>query len=196
MKLYIFPGACSLADHLALKEAGMSFDCVKVDLATRRTEDGSDYLAINAKGYVPALEFDDGQVLTENVAILDWIAQRCPRMGLEGELGRTRMLEMLGFISTEVHKQFGRIYRPSSDAEKAAAIERLGVRFEWLATQLKGDFLFGAQITVADAYLYVTLLWANMLGVALPDRLQAYKNRLDARPAVQEVLRNEGLVKA
>jgi glutathione S-transferase len=196
MKLYLAPGACSLATHIALHEAGLPFDRVTVDLKTRRTEDGGDYTAVNPKGYVPTLEFDDGRRLTENVAILDSIAHRCPKLGVEGEDGRTRLLEMLAFISTEIHKQFGRVFRPSSDAEKSAAFEKIDSRYAWLAQQLKGDFLFGAQPTVADAYLYVTLAWAEKFGHAVPEALNAYKGRMDARPAVQLSLRHEGLVPA
>jgi glutathione S-transferase len=103
MKLYFTPGACSLADHIALNEAGLVFDRIRVDLATKRTEDGGDYSEVNPKGYVPALVLDDGQLLTENVAILNWVVDRAPKLAPSGELGRTRLIEMLAFIATELH---------------------------------------------------------------------------------------------
>lgn len=191
MKLYLAPGACSLAGHIALHEAGLPFERVLVDLRTHRTGDGADYYAVNAKGYVPTLEFDDGRRLTENVAILDWIAGRSPKLGLPGEDGRSRLLEMLAFISTEVHKQFGRVFFPSGPAEKEAAFEKIDRRLQWLASQLKGEYLFGAQVSVADAYLYVMLAWAEQKGRALPGPLKAFKGRMEGRPAVQQALQHE-----
>nr|WP_241991647.1 glutathione S-transferase N-terminal domain-containing protein [Paraburkholderia sp. RAU2J] len=125
MKLYYSPGACSLADHIALHEADFKFERVRVDLKTKLTESGQKFDEINGKSYVPVLEFDDGQILTENVAILSWIAQRKPSLAPDGELGDTRLLEMLAFISTEIHKQFGRVFKPTSDAEASAARENL-----------------------------------------------------------------------
>lgn len=191
MKLYLAPGACSLAAHIALHEAGLSFDRVRVDLRTHRTEDGRDFYEVNPKGYVPTLEFDDGNRLTENVAVLDWIAFRHPQLGVEGEEGRTRLLEMLAFLSTEVHKQFGRVFFSSGPAEKEAALEKIDERLQWLAQQLKGEYLFGARVSVADAYLYVMLAWAEKKGRALPGPLQAHKGRMEGRPAVQQALRHE-----
>jgi len=195
MKLYLAPGACSLADHIALHEAGIEFERVTVDLRTKRTQDGRDYAEVNPKGYVPALVLDDGQTLTENVAILDWIAHRAPRLKPTGELGHTRMLEMLAFISTEIHKQFGRVFFPTADAERDAAFEKLDGRFKYLAGRLEGDYLFGSEFTVPDAYLYVMLKWARMKGRTLPDPLPAYMARVEARPAVQLSLQHEGLDK-
>ena len=121
MKLYLAPGACSLADHIALCEAGLEFERVRVDLRAKRTEDGRDFNEVNPKGYVPALVLDDGQLLTENVAILYWVAERAPRLAPAGELGRIRLIEMLAFIATELHKPFVRTFFPTSDAEKNAA---------------------------------------------------------------------------
>ena len=121
MKLYLTPGACSLADHIALHEAGFEFDRVRVDLQTKRTEDGADFNEVNPKGYVPALVLDDGQLLTENVAILSWVAERAPKLAPSGDLARIRLIEMLAFIATELHKPFVRFFFPTSDAEKQVA---------------------------------------------------------------------------
>ncbi|WP_348754314.1 glutathione binding-like protein [uncultured Aquincola sp.] len=193
MKLYLAPGACSLASHIALHEAGIDFDRVTVDLRAKRTEEGQDFSTINPKGYVPTLVLDDGSTLTENVALLDWIAQRSGQQLPGGEMGRTRLLEMLAFISTEVHKQFGRTFFPTSDAEKTAALEKASQRLQYLAGQMKGDYLMGDEMTVADAYLYVMLRWADSKGATVPPALQAYRQRLEQRPAVQLALRHEGL---
>jgi glutathione S-transferase len=193
MKLYLAPGACSLADHIALHEAGLEFDRVKVDLKTGLTEDGRDYARINPKGYVPALEFDDGDVLTENIAILSVIADKAPDLLPTGPLGRFRLLEMLAFISTEIHKAFKPFFKPDSTAaEKAAAADQLAKRFAYVAGQMKGDYLFG-KFTVADPYLFTMCLWAQKNGVALPDPLPAFVTRMKARPAVRLALEHEGL---
>ena len=194
MKLYLAPGACSLADHIALHEAGLDFDRVRVDLKTKRTEDGRDYLTINPKGYVPALEFDDGEVLTENMAILSFVADTAPQLTPNGRFGHVRLLEMLAYISTEIHKGFKPFFKPDSTAaEKAAAGEMLGKRFGFLAERMKGDYLFGERFTVADAYLFVMCLWAQKNGLTLPDPLPAFVARMKARPAVRLALEHEGL---
>jgi glutathione S-transferase len=193
MKLYLAPGACSLADHIALHEAGLEFDRVKVDLKTGLTEDGRDYARINPKGYVPALEFDDGDVLTENIAILSVIADKAPDLLPTGPQGRFRRLEMLAVISTQIHKAFKPFFKPDATAaEKAAAADQLAKRFAYLAGQMKGDYLFG-KFTVADPYLFVMCLWAQKNGVALPDPLPAFVTRMKARPAVRLALEHEGL---
>jgi glutathione S-transferase len=193
MKLYLAPGACSLADHIALHEAGLNFERIRVDLKTKRTEDGRDFAAINPKGYVPALALDDGQLLTENVAILCWVAERAPQLAPGGELGRIRLIEMLAFVATELHKPFVRIFFPTSDAERAAARGLIGTRFGFLAEQLAGDYLFGREASVADAYLYVMLRWARMSELSAPEPLPAYALRMEARPAVRLALQHEGL---
>jgi glutathione S-transferase len=194
MKLYYSPGACSLADHIALHEAGLKFDRVKVDLKTKRTEDGRDFSAINPKGYVPALELEDGQVLTENIAILSWIADQAPGLAPKGPLGRYRLLETLAFISTEIHKSFKPYFKPdASDAEKAAAGQQIGNRLSQLADRMTSDFVLGDSMTVADAYLFVMLMWATRSGVSIPASLAAYSERLKARPAVRLSLEHEGL---
>ena len=194
MKLYVSSGACSLADHIAMHEAALNFDRVNVDLKAKRTEDGRDYAQINPKGYVPALQLDDGQVLTENVAILSWVADQDPSLAPSGPMGRYRLLEMLAFISTEIHKGFKPFFRPdSSEAEKAAAAETIGKRLAFLAGNLKDDYLFGSQASVADAYLFVMCLWAQKTGLALTDPLPAFVARMKARPAVRLALEHEGL---
>lgn len=197
MKLYLSPGACSLADHIALHEAGLAFDRVSVDLKAKRTGDGRNFLEINPKGYVPALELDDGQVLTENIAILAWAADQNPELAPHGDpLARYRLLEMLGFISTEVHKGFKPFFAGGSDEDKAKAGDAIGKRLGYLAERMKGDYLFGERFTVADAYLFVMLTWAQRLGVKAPDRLSAYFERVKARPNVQLALRHEAEARA
>jgi glutathione S-transferase len=193
MKLYLTPGACSLADHIAMCEAGLEFDRIRVDLRSKRTESGEDFNAINPKGYVPALVLDDGQLLTENVAILCWVAERAPELAPSGQLGRIRLIEMLAFIATELHKSFVRVFFPTSDAEKEAARGMMGARFRFIADRLAGDCLFGRECTVADAYLYVMLRWARMSQLNAPAPLPRFAERMEARPAVQLALQHEGL---
>lgn len=193
MKLYLAPGACSLADHIAMCEAGLEFDRIRVDLRTKRTADGGDFTEVNPKGYVPALVFDDGQLLTENVAILCWVAERAPRLAPGGELGHIRLIEMLAFIATELHKPFIRVIFPTSDAEKEAARTIIDKRFGFIADRLAGDYLFGRECSVADAYLYVMLRWARMSALDVPEPLPAFFDRVEARPAVRVALQNEGL---
>ncbi|WP_321795788.1 glutathione binding-like protein [Caballeronia sp. J97] len=193
MKLYYAPGACSLADHIAMHEAGLNFDRVKVDLKNKLTEGGEPFSEINPKGYVPVVEFDDGGRLTENIAILWWVAQKAPSLGPFGEDGGMRLLEMLAFISTEIHKQFGRLFRPTSDAEATAARDKIGQRFALIAKMLRGDYLFGDKVSVADAYLFTMLTWARKMGVDMPAELQAFYTRMRERPAVKLAFEHEGL---
>ncbi|MGZ3404378.1 MAG: glutathione S-transferase N-terminal domain-containing protein [Phenylobacterium sp.] len=194
MKLYYAPGACSLADHIAMHEAGLDFELIKVDLKARRTDDGRDYAQINPKGYVPALEFDDGEVLTENIAILSVVADKAPKLTPAGKLGHFRLLEMLAFISTEIHKSFKPFFKPdATGAEKVAAGEILAKRFGYIAERMKGDYLFGANLSVADAYLFVMCLWALKNSLPLPEPLPAFVTRMKARPAVKLALHHEGL---
>jgi glutathione S-transferase len=193
MKLYLTPGACSLADHIAMCEAGLEFDRIRVDLRTKRTEDGADFTEVNPKGYVPALVLDDGQLLTENVAILCWVAERAPKLAPGGELGRVRLIEMLAFIATELHKPFVRHFFPTSDAEKKVAEEAIRTRLGFIADRLEGDYLFGREVSVADAYLYVMLRWAQMKRLDTPQPLPAFAERMEARPAVRLALQHEGL---
>ncbi len=196
MKLYLAPGACSLADHIALQEAGLTFVCEKVDLKTKQTEGGADFLAINPKGYVPALALDGGEVLTENIAILDWVSGQTNRLTPAGPLGRTHQLERLAFISTEIHKGFKPFFSGGSGEEKAKAAEMLAKRFGQAGEMMQGDYLSGPDFTVADAYLFVMLLWAQKNGVTVPAKLAAFRERVKARPAVKTAMADEGLLES
>jgi len=202
MKLYFSPGACSLSPHIALLEAGLDFTLERVDVRAKQTAGGVDFLTINPKGYVPALELNDGAVLTEGPAIVQFIADLAPDRQLapaNGTLERYRLAEWLNFISTEIHKTFSPLFRPTSTEEmKEAARAQLSNRLGWLAGELEGrDYLMGSQFTVADAYLFTVLGWANFIQFDLAQWpvFAAYTQRVGARPAVQQALRNEGLLK-
>ena len=201
MKLYFSPGACSLAPHIVLRELGLRHDRIKVDVRAGRTEDGTDYRRINSKGYVPALELDSGEVLTEVAVLLQYLADQVPAAGLApppNSMERYRLQEWLNFIATEIHKGFGPLWKPdSADDEKARVRARLGARLDWLARRLEGrDYLTG-RFSIADAYLFTVLNWGQWTGVDLAawPALQAYAARVAARPAVAEALRAEGLLK-
>jgi glutathione S-transferase len=202
MKLYYAPGACSLAPHIAAREAGLPVELEKVDLRNKKTAGGEDFSAVNPKGYVPALRMEDGSVLTEAAAILQYVGDRAPASGLlpaAGSTERYRVIEWLTFISSEIHKGFGPLWYPSStDADKQAARDKLATRFPVVETALsKGDYLMGSRFTLADAYLFTVVNWSGMTGVdiaAFP-KLQAFQKRVAARPKVQEALKAEGLVK-
>lgn len=191
MDFYYAPTACSQAAHILLHEAGLPFRPHKVDIFQHVLEDGSSYEAINPNGYVPALIFDDGMLLTENVALLDWIAIQGDGLVPDGPFGRTRHLQMLAFISTEIQKPFVRLFFTESDAEKAWLADTLVRRFGWLASRVEGDYLFGARFTAADAFLYVMLRWAAMCGMDVPAVLRGLASRIDARPAVRATLAKE-----
>ncbi len=193
MRLYYAPGACSLADHIALHEAGLSFDHEKVDLKTKRTEGGVDFSTINPKGYVPALTLDSGETLSENIAILDWIAQQDSKLAPSGPMGHTHLLEALAFISTEIHKSFKPFFAGAGDSDKAKAGEAIGKRMGYLANTMKGDYLFGSTVSVADFYLFVMLLWAKKFGVEPPAPLVAFRERMMTLPSVQKAMKHEGL---
>ena len=194
MKLYYSPGACSLADHIALHEAGLSFEREKVDLKSKRTEDGVDYTTINPKGYVPALTLDSGDTLSENVAILDWVAHQATALKPSGPLGHTHLLETLAYISTEIHKSFKPFFADGSADEKAKARDAIQKRMGYLADTIQGEFLFGSDISVADCYLFVMLLWAQKTGVEVPSTLAAFRDRIMERPAVKQAMTHEGLI--
>ncbi|PEQ13145.1 glutathione S-transferase [Novosphingobium sp. PC22D] len=194
MKLYYAPGACSLSDHISLHEAGLPFEHERVDLSTGKTEHGNDFFAVNPKGYVPALELDDGSLLTENVAILDWIGQQAPKLVPEGPLGRTRMLEALAFTGSELHKNFAPFFAEGSEEEKAKASKMLDKRFGEIADTIDGPFLFGERFTVADAYLFVISTWTEHFDLDLPASLRAFQDRVKQRPAVRKAMEHEGLL--
>lgn len=195
MKLYYSPGACSLASHISLREAGAAFDLEKVDVKQKKTEHDADFWAINPKGYVPALELDDGEVLTENVAILSHIADRYPALAVPGKRGRDRLLEMLAYLSTEVHKAFHPLFDPSAtDIEKQQAADKAAERLAFVAARMQGPYLFGDSATVADAYLFVMLLWAEKNGIAVPGALDAFRDRMRSRPTVHAAMMHEGLI--
>jgi glutathione S-transferase len=197
MKLYYSPGACSFAPHVALIELGIAATPVKVDLRTHKLADGSDYYAVNAKGYVPVLELDDGTKLTEAQVILQYLADRKPGTLAPafGSLDRYRLMEWLNFIATEVHKGFNPLWYPTTPAEvREQTIAKLGKRFDIVAAALDGhDYLFGDRFTIADAYLYTILSWSKLLKVDLAGwpALVAYLERIGQRPAVQEAKRVE-----
>ncbi len=193
MKLYYSPGACSLADHIALHEAGLGFAHEKVDLKAKTTESGGDFTEINPKGYVPALEVADGVVLTENIAILAWIADQKPDLAPTGDMGRYWLLEMLAFISTEIHKSFKPFFSGAGDDEKAKAKAAIEGRFDLIVDMMEGDYLFGDQVSVADAYLFVMLLWAKKNAIELPEELAAFQERMMARDSVKTAMKHEGL---
>ncbi len=201
MKLYYVPGACSMAPHIALREAGLAFDIDKMDPTTHRTEKGEDYLKVNPKGSVPALRLDNGDVLTEAAVILQYIADQRPASGLApaaGGMPRYRLAEWLNFIATEIHKQLGPFFNPKLPPEwKANQIELLSRRFDILADHLKSHlYLMGDGFTVADAYLFTALSWCNLLKLDLSrwPALTEYHGRIAGRPAVQVTLKAEGLV--
>ena len=201
MKLFYAPGACSQAPHIILREAGRAFQAVKVDLKAKRTEAGEDYRAINSKGSVPALALDDGSVLTENAAILQYIADQAGDLDLlplPSRFERYRVLEWLNYIATELHKGFGPLWHPNTaDEGKASTRELIAGKFDWVQSQL-GDrpFLTGEHFTVADAYLFVILGWTRVHAIDLGrwPALAAYAERIGQRPAVQATLQAEGLL--
>jgi glutathione S-transferase len=202
MKLYYGPGACSLSPHIVLREAGLPFTAIKVDLRSKAMDGGGDFRSINPKGYVPALQLDDGTVLTEGPAIVQYIADQAPAAQLapaNGTLARYQLQEWLNFITSELHKQFSPLFDATMPEEvKAKQRDKLGQRFDWISTQLEGkDYLTGAQFTVADAYLFTVLRWGQWTGIDIAKWpvLQQYQVRVEARPKVREALVAEGLAK-
>lgn len=192
MTLYFSPGACSLASHIALHELGLPHAVVKVDLRQHKTASGDDFYAINPKGYVPALTLDDGSLLTEGPAILQYLADRKPEAGLApaaGTLARYRLQEWLAYLNSEIHKTFGVYFNSdSTDAEKANAGKRLGQKFDWLQQQIgERASLMSEGYSVADAYLYTLLGWTAYVGIDLGrwPGLKAYHGKIGARAAVQ-----------
>jgi glutathione S-transferase len=200
MKLYYAPGACSLASNIALREAGIAFEAVKVDLRAKKTEGGEDFSSINPKGYVPTLKLDNGEVLTENVAVLSYICDQNPAAKLipsAGAIERYRFLEWLAFINSEVHKAHGIFFNPAAgDETRQISRNAIKRRYGWLQEVMGArQFLMGSQFTGADAYLYTILRWAPLAGLELAEwpALKGYADRIGSRPRVQEALRAEGL---
>jgi glutathione S-transferase len=201
MKLFYTPGACSLASHIVLRETGLPFDLVRVDLATGKTETGADFRAINPKGYVPALLLDDGQLLTENQVVLQYVADQAPGSHLApefGSLARYRLMEWLAFISTELHKGFGPLWnRQLPEVVYQLARERLANRFDYMERAVLGnDWLEGTHFSIADAYLFTVLGWGQYVGLDIGKwpALKEYHGRIFMRPSVQAALMAEGLI--
>jgi glutathione S-transferase len=193
MKLYYAPGACSLAARISLHEAGIEADFERVDLRSKTTEHGYDYTAINPKGYVPLLVLDEGARVTEIVAVLMLIADREPELAARGPLGRTRTIEMLSFLSSELHPAFKPLFHDPGYAERAAGDQLIRKRLDLLTEQIHELYLFGPHFTVADAFLFVILRWAQAFDVGVSAQMLGYFERVAERPAVRWALAEEGL---
>ncbi|MGN6701708.1 MAG: glutathione transferase GstA [Burkholderiaceae bacterium] len=203
MKLYYAPAACSLSPHIVLQESGLPFTTEQVDLGAKTTAGGADYRTINPKGSVPALQLDDGEILTEGPAVVQYIADLVPARRLAppaGTMPRYRVMEWLNFISTELHKGFGPLFDRNAAAEvKAAARDRLASRIDYVESRLRSyGFLTGEEFTVADAYLFTVMRWARHFefGFDRWPRVEGYLQRVAQRPAVQAALVAEGLAPA
>ncbi|MDV4169396.1 glutathione transferase GstA [Rhodovulum sp. FJ3] len=202
MKLFYKPGACSLASHIVLHEIGKAFEIEAVDTSEGKTAGGADFLAINPKGYVPALQMDDGGVLTEGPAILQFLSDTAPQAGLApeaGNLSRAKVLEHLTYVASELHKSFGPLFRSAStDEQKDAARDLVGKKFDHIESLLSDgrDFLVDGAFSIADAHLFTISNWANFTGIDLANwpNLAAYVNRIAARPGTQAAMRAEGLI--
>ena len=200
MKLYYAPGACSLSPHIVLRELGQKFDLVKVDLATKKTEKGDDFAKVNPFGYVPALQLDNGDVLTEGPAIVQYLADKSGKLApVNGSMERYQLQQWLNFITSELHKGMGSLFNKDMAAKAGDLIKtRLGSRLEMLDKHLAGkDFIMGREYGVADAYAFTVLGWAKHVGVDLAKHrnILAFIERVGARPAVREALKAEGLTK-
>lgn len=199
MKLYYAPGACSLSPHIVAREAGLDLQLKKFDFEAGKLEDGGDLEQVNSKGCVPALELDDGQVLTEGAMIVQYLADLKPTSGLApkaGTMERYRLMEWLNYIATELHKGFGPLFHDVGDQAKNAARAALAERFDWTSGALaKKEYLMGERFTVADAYLFTILSWTKWMDIDLGKWpvLAKYMERVGARPQVQAALKAEGL---
>jgi glutathione S-transferase len=198
MKLYYSPGACSLSPHIVAEEAGIALDYEKVDLKTHKTEAGVDFYTIAPKGYVPALVLDDGTLLSEGPAIVQYLADLRPQTGLlppPGNIARYRIIEWLTYINSEMHKTFSPLFAADASAEvKADSRARLVKRFAFVGETLaRQSYLTGETFTVADAYLFVMTSWALFQKIAVPESVAAFRHRVTARPAVHRALKAEGL---
>jgi glutathione S-transferase len=202
MKLYYSPGACSLSPHIALREAGLPFTLERVDTKTGRTETGADFAAINPKGYVPALEFDNGAILTEGAAIAQYIADLAPQAELApmaGSFERARLQEVMNFIASELHKAFTPLFLPGTTEEgKAAAKAHVARRLTYVESLFADgrSHVLGERFSVADCYLFTVASWAGHVGVALDafPKLRAFLARVGSRESVQGAMRIEGLI--
>ncbi len=201
MKLFYMPGACSLSPHIVAREAGLPLELERVDYGTKRTETGADFMAVNPKGYVPALRLDDGETLTEGLAIVQYLADLAPESRLappNGSLPRYRLQEWLAFIATELHKGFGPLFAETTPpATKQAAKDALARRFTYLDQRLAGrDYLMGSTFTVADAYAFTVLNWTQRFGIDLEPypNLRNFMARVAGRPAVREAMKAEGIL--
>jgi len=203
MKLYYSPGACSLSPHIVAREAGIEIQLEKVDTKAKRTESGRDFLEINPKGYVPALELDNGELLTEGPVIAQYLADRKPEAGLvpaNGSSERYRLQETLGYINSEIHKSYSPLFSPATPPEvREERKAYLRKRYALLDTKLaQQPQLFGEQFTIADAYLFTVTNWAGTVGLDLSEfaALNAFQQRVGARPAVQAAMQAEGMLQA
>jgi glutathione S-transferase len=202
MKLYYSPGACSLSPHIVTRELGIPVELKKVNTKDKTVEGGGDYWKVNGRGYVPALELDNGEILTEGPAIVQYLADQKPEAGLAPEWGtfeRYRLQEWLNFLTSEVHKQFSPLFKPNTPEEyKKIVKENIATRFDWLDKQLADrDYLMGKTFTVADAYAFVLIGWSKFQGIDLArwPSITAYHKRVGARAKVQEAMQAEGLLK-
>ena len=202
MKLYYSPGACSLAPHIVAEELGSKVDLVKVDGASKKTEDGGDFWKVNPKGYVPALGLDGGEVLTEGPVISQYLADQKPQAKLvppAGSLERYRLQEMMGYINSEIHKSYSPLFDKTTPQEtRDNRLAYLKKRYGLIEQKLGGhDYLLGDSFTVADAYLFTVTNWAGFVKLDLSEfpKLQAFQKRVAARPAVQAAMKAEGLLK-
>jgi glutathione S-transferase len=202
MKLYFSPGACSLAPHIVLQESGLAFETVRADLQAHKLTDGTDYYGINSKGYVPLLELDSGERLSEGPVIVQYIADQVPAKNLApayGTMARYRLQEWLNFITSELHKGIGGLFNPAMpDAGKAALRDRAMLRLKWADSQLEGkQYLMGDTFTIADPYLFTVVSWTSHVGIDISGlkNLGAFQARMAARPAVQAAMKAEGLLK-
>ncbi len=197
MRLYYSPGACSLSPHIVALELGLPVEILKADVKAKKTEKGDDLLKISSKGQVPIFQLDNGEILTEGVAIVQYMASLAPEKKLIPDgFEKFRQLEWLNFISTELHKGFSPLFGDASPEQKEKAIANLTKKFQYLEPALtKGPFLMGAAFTAADAYAFTVLSWSKRVSVPVPKFIEDYLGRVAARPAVQAALKAEGLSK-
>jgi glutathione S-transferase len=198
MKLYFSPGSCSLSPHIVLRETGTNFELEQVNNQEKKTKSGKDYWTVNPKGQVPCLELDNGDKLTEGPVIVQYVAdQKAGALaGSPGSMERYRIQEWLNFTSSELHKTFGPIFRPTTpDAFKEISRTNLGKRFDWIEKELSGkQYLMGDKFSVADAYLFTVMRWTQRINVDSKwPNIKAYMDRVGTRPKVQEALKAEGL---